>query len=54
MGKLSPSQLRAAATQRKREERARYIDKGLVSVTVHIKPAYKEHLLQIVEGLNKK
>lgn len=44
---------RESAAKRKREERSRYSEKGLVSVTVHIKQSQKERLLQIVEGLNK-
>ena len=40
--------------QRKREERQRQRDKGLVSVNVWIKPSHKEALLQYAEGLNKK
>lgn len=44
---------REAATNRKRQERKRYVEKGLITVTVQIKPAYKETLLQYVEGLNR-
>lgn len=43
---------RKKAAERKRQERSRYGQKGLISVTVRINPINKEKLYQYVEGLN--
>jgi len=52
---MSPEEFkRMRNRERKREERARYRDNGLIALTVHVKPQQKEALLQYVEGLNKK
>ena len=39
--------------ERKRNERSRKRNKGLVQIQLWIKPQYKERLTQIAEGLNK-
>ena len=40
--------------ERKASERLRKRDKGLVQVTVWIKPQYRENLMQYVDGVNRK
>ena len=52
--KLTPDEFRKKRNrERKNEERQRYRNKGLQSITVWINPKNKEKLMQYVEGLNK-
>lgn len=40
-------------TERKRDERKRKRDQGLIQIQLWIKPQYKERIIRIIEGLNK-